>query len=149
MSKSKYKDRIIELNKQGLSENEIIEILQCSRGLISYHLNDEYRARHKEKSRLLKKKTRADEKEELVNKFGGKCQICSYLKCHHALNFHHLIKEGKKFAISDSICRFKKSTKELEEELKKCILICSNCHAEIHAGVAEIPEKIFKLPLTS
>ena len=36
---------------------------------------------------------------------------------------------------------------DLEKELKKCILICANCHNEIHAGITEIPENV-KNPLT-
>jgi hypothetical protein len=43
--------------------------------------------------------------------------------------FHHLNTEEKDFAISDGNIR---SFEKIKSELDKCILLCSNCHAEIH-----------------
>ena len=63
-----------------------------------------------------------------VQEFGGKCQRCGYDKCLGALVFHHL--SDKKFSPSYVIMRRK--WEFALEELKKCILVCSNCHAEIH-----------------
>ena len=56
------------------------------------------------------------------------CAICGYNKCTKALDFHHVIPKDKKFYIvADSMQR-----EDLIEELNKCILLCSNCHREIH-----------------
>ena len=68
---------------------------------------------------------------------GGKCCICGYNKYHGALEFHHLSPEHKdpKFA------RLKTAAWEtLRKEIDKCVLLCSNCHREVHAKVASIPE---------
>jgi len=65
-----------------------------------------------------------------VEQFGGKCQICGYDKCINALSFHHVDPLTKKESPSYIIMR--KSWKFAFEELQKCILVCSNCHAEIH-----------------
>lgn len=68
-------------------------------------------------------------KVEIVRMLGGKCQKCGYNKCDAAFDFHHKkgIKEG------DMSRLFKEaSKKKLLKEAKKCILLCANCHRELH-----------------
>ena len=65
-----------------------------------------------------------------VEQFGGKCQICGYDKCINALQFHHIDPTTKEYAPAYVIMRM--SWENAYKELKKCILVCSNCHAEIH-----------------
>ena len=55
------------------------------------------------------------------------CQTCGYKKSLSALEFHHL--HSKKNMISN-MWGYSRAT--LKEEIKKCILVCSNCHSEIH-----------------
>lgn len=69
-------------------------------------------------------------KKELLEYKGGKCQICSYDKYWGALEFHHTDPSKKDFEIGDG-CR--KSLEKLKAEIDKCILVCSNCHKEIHS----------------
>lgn len=69
-------------------------------------------------------------KEELVKYKGGKCEICGYDKCLGALDFHHLDPFQKDFTISNS--NIYKNLDKLKEEVNKCILVCANCHREIH-----------------
>lgn len=59
---------------------------------------------------------------------GGKCEKCGYDKCIAALEFHHVDRTTKEFRLSKSFL----SKEKLISELKKCILLCSNCHREIH-----------------
>ncbi len=73
-------------------------------------------------------KCRKRKKEILIREHGGKCQRCGYNKCATALQFHHTDPEVKDFNISD-IGR-SKSLEKLRYEVKKCILLCANCHAE-------------------
>lgn len=68
-------------------------------------------------------------KKALVNYKGGKCEKCGYNKSMRALEFHHLNPQEKDFGISKNI---NKSIDKLKQEVDKCILVCSNCHAEIH-----------------
>ncbi len=75
-----------------------------------------------------KKRSRLRKKQNLIKYFGGKCQICGYKKCIHALEFHHKNPKEKEISISMNIT-FEKMLKEV----KKCILVCANCHREIHA----------------
>jgi len=64
---------------------------------------------------------------------GGKCAICGYDRCLEALEFHHLDSEGKDFGISDK--GYTRSWKKVKEELDKCVMLCANCHREVHAGL--------------
>lgn len=76
---------------------------------------------------------RREIKESLINYKGGECIKCSYNRCYKALQFHHLDPSKKDFNISTNIrsLRFEK----IKEEIDKCILVCANCHAEIHEEI--------------
>ena len=71
-------------------------------------------------------------KKEFVEYKGGKCQICGYNKCYKALHFHHINSSLKEFEISDKSLS---SLEKAKNELNKCMLVCSNCHSEIHDGL--------------
>ena len=75
----------------------------------------------------------------VVNYKGSRCKICGYNKCSEALEFHHLSSSGKDFGISDR--GYTRSWAKIKEELDKCILVCANCHREIHSGV-QLPREI-------
>lgn len=66
---------------------------------------------------------------------GMNCSICGYGKCHSALEFHHLDPSQKEFIINTggSI-----SFKKVKPELDKCVLLCANCHREVHSGLVSI-----------
>lgn len=66
---------------------------------------------------------------------GGKCQKCGYDKCIQALDLHHLNPNEKDFNISDK--NIKLDWEIIKKELDKCILVCANCHREIHAEKEE------------
>ncbi len=89
--------------------------------------------RYYEKNRenLLKrrKKERRDFRIKLKNMLGGKCSICGYKKCSAALDFHH--NKGKKEAHVSFLIKNDSKQKALKE-IKKCILLCANCHREVH-----------------
>ncbi len=70
-------------------------------------------------------------KKQCISYKGGKCCKCGYNKCDDALDFHHLNPSVKEFGISQIRYR---SFDSIKKELDKCILVCSNCHREIHGG---------------
>lgn len=61
---------------------------------------------------------------------GGKCEICGYDKCIDALEFHHLDPQKKEFGIAQK--GYTRSWNNVKKELDKCLLLCSNCHKELH-----------------
>jgi predicted transcriptional regulator len=71
---------------------------------------------------------------KLIAFFGGKCKLCAYDRHEGALQFHHLDPSQKDFQIGGKSNSYEK----LLEEAKKCILLCSNCHSEVHAGIRVI-----------
>lgn len=75
---------------------------------------------------------RRKNKQRLVDHFGGKCKLCGYAKTVAALQFHHLDPSQKDMRLgSGNTVAFER----LVTEAEKCIMVCSNCHAEIHAGL--------------
>ena len=62
---------------------------------------------------------------------GGRCRRCGYDRCVEALEFHHLDSAQKDFGISSR--GYTRSWARVRAELEKCILICANCHRELHA----------------
>lgn len=85
------------------------------------------------------KKWRKNARLRLREISGGKCQCCGYDKCKEALEFHHVNPSTKDFTIGQlKIIKWEK----LKEEIQKCVLVCANCHREIHYGYRECPEPI-------
>lgn len=76
-------------------------------------------------------KYRKRKKQELIDLLGGKCSICGYNKCMAALEFHHIDPTKKDFTITTSI---NLNSSKVLEEVKKCNLLCANCHREVHYG---------------
>ena len=63
-------------------------------------------------------------------KGGPHCSICGYNKYVGALQFHHLDPNEKDLEWSKFKTR--KFDDRFKAELDKCIVVCANCHFEIH-----------------
>ena len=72
-----------------------------------------------------------ERKKQLIEIAGGECCDCGYKKNISALEFHHLNPKEKSFGIDLRKCSCAK-WESLVEEVKKCVLICANCHRERH-----------------
>ena len=75
-------------------------------------------------------------KEILVREAGGACRLCGYSRYAGALQFHHVDPAEKAFALSSR--GLARSLAKAREEVRKCVLLCANCHAEVEAGLATI-----------
>ena len=71
-------------------------------------------------------------KYRILKAMGNKCALCGYDKCSSALELHHLNPNEKDFTIGTNT---NISWEKAKTEIQKCILVCSNCHREIHAGL--------------
>jgi transposase len=78
-------------------------------------------------------------KETLVAEAGGCCLVCGYDRCVSALAFHHLDPSSKRLGISAGGLTLSLDT--VRAETAKCVLLCSNCHAEVESGVLLVPVK--------
>lgn len=84
------------------------------------------------------KKWRTETKKRMVMAMGGKCQICGYNRCNNALEFHHIDPKEKDFAFGKALANPKKWN-TVVEELRKCVLLCANCHREVHDNAVSLP----------
>ena len=84
-------------------------------------------------------------KETLVAEAGGACCICGYNRTMRALHFHHLNPAEKRHEINASGVAI--ALAKLRIEAHKCVLLCSNCHAEVEAGLASVPARQLHDPL--
>lgn len=75
--------------------------------------------------------------QKAINYKGGKCKICGYKKSTRALSFHHINPKDKEFGISEK--GITRAWNKIQKELDKCILLCANCHAEIHDDITQLP----------
>lgn len=68
-----------------------------------------------------------------------KCVRCGYDKCEDAIDLHHVDPSQKDFAISS---RWSVSAIKLKAEVDKCVILCANCHRELHADVWKLDELV-------
>jgi hypothetical protein len=63
-----------------------------------------------------------------------KCIKCGYSECYSALDFHHVNESTKAYNVSYlTKLKFNEANIQLMySELKKCVILCSNCHRTIH-----------------
>ncbi len=73
----------------------------------------------------------------LVQEAGGACRICGYQSNMRALHFHHVEPGEKRLELNAKGISL--SLETLRAEAQKCVLLCSNCHAEVEDGTASIP----------
>ena len=77
------------------------------------------------------KSERRKRKETLVKMLGGRCSKCGYDKSIRGLSFHHKDPSTKSFDISSN-GHLLDDWELVLKEVRKCKLLCLNCHAELH-----------------
>lgn len=80
-------------------------------------------------------------KERIVQSFGEKCGLCGYDKCIESLDLHHLDPTEKDFGLGQ-VRANPKSWDKIVAELRKCVMLCRNCHGEVHFNGLIIPDDI-------
>ena len=116
-----------------------------------YYANtEEYRKKHRAEINKIGKNYYRCNKVKILNKYkevkktnkkwlyeylGNYCKKCGYDKCLSALHVHHIDPRQKKSA-DDTISVLSKSLQHEAFKKKiislKCIILCANCHAELH-----------------
>ncbi len=121
--------KIRELSSTGMRQCDIAKHLSVSKDVVRYHSNESRRQYLMVKSNTDKKRRRIIRMDILRQEAGGKCSSCGYNKCAAALHFHHKNPARKEFHISQYTGRY--SMERLRTEVRKCILLCANCHIEL------------------
>jgi len=97
----------------------------CSRNCKNTFLNQQLQSYIAQQGRGRKRKL------ELIKLMGMKCERCGYDKNFAAMEFHHDDPTKKLFSL-DLRSLSNRRWEVILEEVKKCRLLCSNCHAEEH-----------------
>lgn len=128
---SDMKEKIRNLKKLNPSwgYKRIAKEVDLSPNTVRYHLSPDVQRGVQNRSNQWKSKILSDAKLSL----GGKCCVCDYDRHFSALDFHHVLSDDKIGCPSEVIKNLGK--KAFLEEVEKCILVCSNCHREIHDGI--------------
>ena len=91
------------------------------------------RAAKPDKYRERRKELRGEYREVFVEwKKQQKCLLCveDEVSC---LDLHHLDPSEKEIAVSTASSVW--TWTKLQTEIKKCVVLCRNCHAKVHAGL--------------
>ena len=97
----------------------------CCRGCKNTVINQSYQSYQAQQARGRKRKL------DLIAIKGNMCEKCGYKKNYSALEFHHVKPVSKKFQL-DLRSLSNRKWEAILREARKCILLCSNCHAEEH-----------------
>ncbi len=126
--------KIIELHKSGISGLQIAKTLGVNTATVYRYISPGRREKDLKRQRKypIKERPQVTIKKER----GGKCELCGFDKHFKCLDFHHKNPKEKSFDVSKG-SGF--PVDKLRQETDKCLLVCKNCHALIHAGVIEIP----------
>lgn len=120
-------EKVIEtfVFKEGSYRNECKPCLNA-RKRKRYYEHDRIRKTYARRNKQLKSKRQEDWKPKLLEIFKTGCSRCEEkdLRC---LEFHHLDPSKKKHTVTGLITG-KYSDKTIQEEIEKCIVLCSNCH---------------------
>jgi len=140
-----FYDELKPLVDKGLSTREIANKIGISQTATMYRLkkcklktNKKLLGRSKSKNyQELKNKKGRKIRLDLIKYLGGKCQKCGYCKNSAVLTFHHVEEKIKKFQLDMRSCS-NRALDKLYTEADKCILLCANCHTELHNPSYEI-----------
>jgi hypothetical protein len=119
----KHKEEIIRLYKEGKSYREIQQILGCSKGTIAYHVGEGQKEKTKERTnrnRTILKRKLWDYKESKG------CIDCGEMYPSWMLDFDHKPEFKKVDSPTQMIHKY--SWEKAMEEVKKCDVVCPNCH---------------------
>jgi transposase len=112
--------------------------MQCPRhGETDFHLDarGSYRCKRCRSGAVARRRRKV--KSILVEEAGGCCCVCGYDRNMRALHFHHLDPALKRHEINAKGVAV--ALEKLRAEARKCVLLCSNCHAEVEDGLATVP----------
>jgi endo-1,4-beta-mannosidase len=102
---------------------------------IEYHA--EWYKKNKEKhcARVeLRRKKHSAELRKYISTIKKKCSVCGYDKYDKALEYHHINNDNKDCAIAVMVSNGY-SKERINKEIAKCIVLCANCHREVHGGI--------------
>lgn len=122
----------------GMSIAQLAERFGCSKGSVrywlgKYGLKTQNRSRRESTPQVIAARV----KERLVLEAGGRCQICGYDRYQGALQFHDATRMVE--SVSSGHRGLAISIHSFRDGIRKCVLLCRNCRAEVEGGVTTLP----------
>ena len=100
------------------------------------NLSEEQKEKRLQTVRKLKKDYGHSHKKELIEYKGSRGSICGIkynVENGCMFDFHHLNPDDKDFNITTLLRHYSKIPEKVWKEIDKCILVCSNCHRQLHS----------------
>lgn len=120
------KEKILELRAHGMKYKDIAEEVGCAKSSVAYYCGQGQKAmnaKRQQKKRNIKRRWFDEMKKNL------KCKECGE-KRSWVLDFHHRDPKTKDGTISQLLR--KSNIGAVKEEIKKCDVLCANCHRDLH-----------------
>ena len=74
---------------------------------------------------------RYERRDIMITSRGGRCEWCRIKYPNWMYDFHHLVPSNKNMVLG--LGNLGRKWKIIEEEFKKCVVLCPNCHRSAHA----------------
>jgi len=132
-----YKNRNRKLNKIG----QKITCRYCSKEVIAWSWNQIF-CSNKCRATFYGELHTDNREINVAKKKEIGCEICGYRKWPGCLEWHHVYANEKEYDICAMMSR---KPEDVEKEYKKCILLCYNCHTEIHQGRQETSKRAISI----
>ena len=118
------KEKIKHLRSMGYTYNQIQKELGCSKGTISYHLGVGQKEKTKERSEKKRKEINS-----LIRSYKENvaCTDCKIVYPYYVLDFDHV--GNDKVENISKMARWY-PLEEIVNEIKKCEIVCANCHRQ-------------------
>lgn len=117
------KEQIQELRDSGLTYDDIVKQLNCSKGTVSYHLSAKSKIDTLDRQRDRRNKNR---RYIIEYKKSSLCADCGLDYPYWILEFDHLGEELKVANISSMVNDY--TLEQVKSEIAKCDVVCANCH---------------------
>ena len=112
-----------------MKENNIKELCKKCGKIEEFYKYDKRKMCKKCRGRYVWERS-AIRKMKIVEYMGGECEMCGYNKYYGALEMHHEDPSKKEYSMREMRSM---AWEKIVKEMKKCKLLCANCHREIHA----------------
>lgn len=132
--KCKEDKDVSEFNKNKTKKDGLSTYCRICNGIRSKQYYREKKEEHLVNVTRRKKITVKINKDIMTRYKEDGCKVCGEKEiC--CLDFHHIDSSEKEYTIARMIYH---SIKTITKEIEKCIVLCSNCHRKVHAGLIEI-----------
>lgn len=115
-------------HKRGSGYQSVCKECKAKYSAQKYQDDPTYKAKRKVRAIADRKRNR-----EFLNRYKRlcKCKVCGESEP-VALDFHHLDPKEKDFEPSN-LKTYSRGT--IKREVRKCVVLCANCHRKVHAGL--------------